>query len=671
MLPAPNLDDRDFQQLVDDAKRLVQQRCPSWTDHNVSDPGVTLIEAVAQMIDQLIYRLNRVPDLNYIKFLELIGVELRPPAASRGQVTFWLSAPQPQTVLVRSESQVATPRTDISDPVVFSTTRQLDIVPCSFVHALVQPNRSPGPSPMEDRTLTLGREPRPEFVERGESDPQRGFEAFSKVPVVGDAMMVGLSAAVPSCAVLLRFNCPVSGEGIDPRRPPRVWEAWTDEGWVACEVGEDGTGGLNKPGDVVLHVPDNHQAWIPPGFKPADNKQNGWLRCRLIEPAKDKPFYRKSPRIYDIEAHTIGGTAPMVNAEVVRSEVLGRSDGTPAQTFPLQRRPVVASDAPLSLTVLAGEDEQQWTEVRHFALSGADDRHFRVDAYAGEVQFGPAIRGARGELIRHGEIPPRGAALRLEAYQAGGGQAGNVARGQVRLLKTSIPYVSRVENRIPAIGGAEAETLSNAKARGPLLLRSRGRAVTAEDFEELARDVAPDAARVRCIPEAGATSGVRVLVVPHAVSDEVGQIERADLDPPWQVLERISNSLDERRLVGTRLIVQPPEYLWLTAIVDLSARAKFDPDKVHTDVLRALYHLYHPLVGGPDGTGWPFGRSVQSHEVHAALARIPGVDMSRELRVKLYPAEADTGKPGSAVERMDLPETGLVYSFDHQVRVTR
>ena len=63
MLPAPNLDDRHFQDLVDDAKRLVQQRCPSWTDHNVSDPGVTLIEAFAQMVDQLIYRLNRVPDL--------------------------------------------------------------------------------------------------------------------------------------------------------------------------------------------------------------------------------------------------------------------------------------------------------------------------------------------------------------------------------------------------------------------------------------------------------------------------------------------------------------------------------------------------------------------------------------------------------------------------------
>ena len=73
-LPVPNLDDRRFQDLVDDAKRLVQQRCPEWTDHNVSDPGVTLIELFAWMTDQVVYRLNRVPDRHYVKFLELIGV---------------------------------------------------------------------------------------------------------------------------------------------------------------------------------------------------------------------------------------------------------------------------------------------------------------------------------------------------------------------------------------------------------------------------------------------------------------------------------------------------------------------------------------------------------------------------------------------------------------------
>jgi predicted phage baseplate assembly protein len=644
MLPAPNLDDRSFQNLVDDAKRLVQQRSPSWTDHNVSDPGVTLIEAVAQMVDQLIYRLNRVPDLNYIKFLELIGIELRPPAAARGKTTFWLSAPQPQTVLVRAESQVATPRTDRSDPVVFSTTRELAIIPCEFAHSATQSNQSP---PV-DTTVSVGR---------------GGFPAFSASPMIGDALLIGLSEAVPSCAVLLRLDCRVSGRGVDPRRPPIGWEAWTDTGWDKCEIDLDETGGLNKPGDVILHVPDNHQTSV------IAKERAGWLRCRLMEAAPDVPTYVESPTVIGVEAHTIGGTVPTVNAEVVHNEILGRSDGTPAQRFPLQRSPVVASEKPLTLTVLIGEEEQTWSEVRHFALSGPDDRHFRIDAYAGELHFGPALRIVGGGLKRYGAIPQAGAVLRLESYRTGGGQAGNVARGHVRVMKTSIPYVSRVENRSPAIGGAEAETLDDAKARGPLLLRSRGRAVTAEDFEELARDVAPDAARVHCVAEDG--SGVRVLVVPHVASDDIGRIERKDLQPPDEVLERIRNTLEERRLVGARVGVEPPLYLWLTAVVSLNSRPRFDPAEVRTGVLRALYRLYHPLVGGPDGTGWPFGRSVQSHEVHAALARIPGVDMSREVRVALFPAESDSGRRSAAVERMDLPENGLVYSFDHQVRVTR
>ena len=140
MLPAPNLDDRHFQDLVDDAKRLVQQRCPTWTDHNVSDPGVTLIEAFAQMVDQLIYRLNRVPDLHYIKFLELIGVELRPPAAARGRgdvlavraaaADRWSSGPRPRW----RRRGPTSPTRSCSAPPASST-----IVPCSFARAGMHP----------------------------------------------------------------------------------------------------------------------------------------------------------------------------------------------------------------------------------------------------------------------------------------------------------------------------------------------------------------------------------------------------------------------------------------------------------------------------------------------------------------------------------------------------
>ncbi len=106
MLPSPNLDDRRFQDLVDDAKRMVAQNCPEWTDHNVSDPGVTLIETFAFMVDQLFYRLNRVPDRLYVAFLDLLGVTLHPPTAASAELLMWLSAPQPDTVVIPQGTEV-------------------------------------------------------------------------------------------------------------------------------------------------------------------------------------------------------------------------------------------------------------------------------------------------------------------------------------------------------------------------------------------------------------------------------------------------------------------------------------------------------------------------------------------------------------------------------------
>lgn len=647
MLPTPDLDDRRFQQLVDDAKLLVQQRCPEWTDHNVSDPGVTLIEAFAQMVDQLIYRLNRVPDRNYIKFLEMIGVELRSASASRGAVTFWLSAPQPQPVLVRAGAQVATPRTNVQESLVFTTDRDLSIVPCSFAHSAV---RHGGDNPVETtRALDAG----------------NGFACFSSTPQLGDEFLVGLSNPVPSCTVLLRLDCRVAGVGVDPRRPPLVWEACQGGGWTPCQVDSDGTGGLNRPGDVVLHVPEDHQASL------LARHRAGWLRCRLIEAEHDQPTYTASPQVLGIEASTVGGTTSFVHAEIIDREDLGRSDGTPGQRMRLSRHPVVPAETPIALEVVTDQATERWEQVPHFSLSGPGDRHFRLDACAGEIQFGPAVRQSDGGLRYYGAVPPRGGAVRVHGYRSGGGRRGNVAAGQVRVLKSSVPYVGRVENRSAAVGGADPENLADAKIRGPMLLRSRGRAVTAEDFEELTREVAPDIARVQCVAsqspdEAG---GVRLLVVPHVAGDELGRVERRELDPPESMLERISHHLDARRLIGTRILVTPPDYVWVTAVVSVKASPHHDLQEVHTAVLESLYRHFHPLHGGPDGTGWPFGRHVQAHDLHSTLAHVPGVDMSEEISVGLFPADPDSGHREKSVQRVDLGPTSLVYSYEHQVRV--
>src|SRR4030095_5178545 len=135
-LPTPSLDDRRFQDIVDQAKRLIPHYCPEWTDHNVSDPGVALIELFAWMTDMLLYRVNQVPDKMYITFLELIGVRLQPPRAAVAPVTFYLSAPQPAAVTIPEGTEVATIRTETSPAIIFTTEADLTIRPPFVVGAL-------------------------------------------------------------------------------------------------------------------------------------------------------------------------------------------------------------------------------------------------------------------------------------------------------------------------------------------------------------------------------------------------------------------------------------------------------------------------------------------------------------------------------------------------------
>ena len=644
-LVAPNLDDRGFQDLVDEAKRLVQQRCPEWTDHNVSDPGVTLIEAFATMVDQLIYRLNRVPDRHYVRFLDLLGLRPFPATAAHTEVTFWLSAPQRQPVTVPAGTEVATVRTEVDEAVVFSTVRPLEIVPTELDHVAALP--AGGEPADQDEALR-----RP-----------GGFACFQRQPVAGDALLIGLTAPVPNCALTVRVECRSEGVGVDPRDPPLVWEAWTAGGWAACGSQSDGTGGLNRPGDVVLHVPAGHVASV------LGARRAGWVRCRgLAPPPRPRP-YRSSPVVHALSCFTIGGTVAAAHAESVRGEVLGISDGSPGQRLPLLRGPVVPGDEPPVLQVSDGDGWQDWQAVESFAGRLPADEVFLLDHGAGQVELAPAVRERDGSLRGHGMVPPKGARLRLTEYRVGGGRRGNVAAGALQVLKSSVPYVARTENRKAAAGGVDGEEVANAVARGPLLLRTRDRAVPAADYEELTRQAAPQVERVRCVPATEpAEAGVaRVLIVPAVGGDALGALRFDQLLPDEELLRRIEAFLGERRVVGTRVLVEPPYYRGVTVVARLTARPRADAATVERDALAALYRYLHPVRGGPAGTGWPFGRPVQAWDIFAVMQRVSGCELVED--VKLFPADPVEGQRGEATQRIDVPPHGLVHSYEHQVRV--
>jgi predicted phage baseplate assembly protein len=253
-------------------------------------------------------------------------------------------------------------------------------------------------------------------------------------------------------------------------------------------------------------------------------------------------------------------------------------------------------------------------------------------------------------------------------YRTGGGPAGNVARGAISVLRSSVPYVARVVNREAARGGVAGETVANAKLRAPDSLRMQERAVTAEDYEIISRQAAPSVRRVRCLPAAEGAGAVRVLVVPDAVADEGDDRLRFEqLIPSDQVLRAITTSLDERRLIGTRLVVEPPVYQGVTVVARLAA-ARADTDRVRDAALAALFRHLNPLVGGPDGTGWPFGRPVQYGDVFGVLQRATGNTLVEE--VLLFPADPITGRRGAPTDRIDVAPGALVFSHQHQVVVT-
>jgi predicted phage baseplate assembly protein len=557
-------------------------------------------------------------------------------------VTFWLSAPQPAAVVIPVETEVASVKTETDDAVGFVTVEPLSIVPCAL-----------------SRVLSMIEEGSPRDHTRGHRD-RRPFYCFDAVPKPDDALLIGLSDAVPSCAVALRFDCRVEGIGVDPTWPPLAWEAWNGVAWAACDVERDDTGGLNRPGDVLVHVPADHIATV------LHRHRAGWLRCRVVPAEVDQPAYSGSPQITSIDAFTVGGTVAAVHATRVTDEIVGLSEGVAGQRFSLRHRPVVTGRGQFGVHVAGGDAWEEWHDVDSFARSSAADRHVHLDATAGEVAFGPAVREPDGGVRNRGAVPPTGAALVVREYWTGGGRAGNVAAHTLTVLKASVPYVTSVDNRSPARGGVDGESIEEAKARGPLALRTADRAVTAGDFELLTRVIAPELGRVYCASVAGADALVRVLVVPSAAIGEADVLQFDQLSPDAEVLARIAAFLDERRVVGTRVLVEPPFYKAVTVVGTVHTLPGAVTSTVEATATAAINRYLSPLDGGPDGTGWPFGRPLHAGEIFGVLQRVPAVALVDE--VQLFPADPVTGERGEPGERITPAADELVFSYAPQIR---
>jgi predicted phage baseplate assembly protein len=652
-LPVPKLDDRTFQDLVDEAKRLIPRYCPEWTDHNVSDPGVTLIELFAWMVDILLYRLNQVPDLHYVKLMELIGMRLHEPTAAQVPVTFWLSAPQPTDVVIPRGTEVATEPYEGGEAIVFATNEDFTARVPTLVHCLTGTGE-------DEKTLN---DVMPDLQAH-----DRSFYPFPGTPPqTGDTLYLGLGQNLSHHVLALSVTCEIAGgAGVDPEDPPWVWEGWDGERWQEAPVDFDQTGGFNETGILQLFLPQLDEKVIR-------GATGYWLRCRLEEPG-ERPAYSQAPELSSIAPSTMGGTIPATHAVTVENELLGRSDGSPGQIFQLRFSPVLErrNGETLQVTDESGE-WVDWQEVADFSNSGAEDTHFTLDSVSGEIRFGPSLRQPDGDMRVFGAIPPRGGQIRFSRYHCGGGVIGNVQKGKLRVLTSTMPYVDRVQNRFPAVGGTDAESIDLAKTRAPSIIRAQNRAVTAEDYEFLTHEAAREVARVRCIQPAGregdpSPGTVYLLVVPH-VQTEAHEINPDDLALPEGLKQQIMEYLDERRLLTVRLEIREPEYVVVSVEAEVKAVRHLSPERVQQRVAQRLYSFLNPFTGGEEGQGWPFGRDLFLSDVYSAIQQTDGVQYVEQ--VKLYEV-VRSGKDKARkrpMDRIELPANSLLCSYSHSVVV--
>jgi predicted phage baseplate assembly protein len=648
-LPAPELDDRKFQDIVDEAKRLIPRYCPEWTNHNVSDPGVALIELFAWMSEMVLYRVNQVPERLYVHFLNMVGVEPFPPSVARADVTFWLSTVLDAPVVVPAGTQVMTPASasgGSSEAVVFTTVQELVIAPPELVAARTV-------TAADDRVVDVWDNLRFDVL---------GVPCFASPELTpGDAFYLGFARSLAGAVLRLSITAQAEGIGVDPRDPPLVWEVWSGEAWITAQVNGDSTGGLNRAGEIVLLVPVAHQLMT------IGNTAAYWLRARLLAPKQGQPTYQASPRVRAVTAATLGGTIGAEHAETMLAETIGRSDGGPAQSFVVSHTPVLPRRDGEHVRVTDGDGAADWTEVEDFTSSGPRDKHYAWDSGSGVIRFGPRVRYPDGAVRQHGMIPRDGAQISVTGYRHGGGSRGNVGARTLTVMRSTVPYVRGTINLAPAVGGVDAETVAEAKVRGPLTLRTGQRAVTAGDYERLTMEASPEVARARCLPTTRGNGSVRLLVVPAVRGDSTRhQLDDFAITAP--LMRSITDHLDAHRLVGTAVEVGTPYYQGVSVVALVHTGPGRPAGLVRQRAAEALTRYINPLTGGAEGTGWPFDADINAAVVTQLLESVEGIERVEEAL--LYEYDLRTGQRlGAGKDVIRLDQHSLFLSAAHQVVV--
>ena len=686
-LPLPLLDRRTWPELVAEARSLLPRYARDWTDHNLHDAGITLVELFAWLSELLLFRADRIPAAELRAFLRWLGIEPRPAGIATTVLALEL-APGDPAVPLAGGLQLA----DTISGEAFEADDPLIVSPAWLELAPAAPARGQIWSRAEGAFAELGAQ------NCAGADP---LLPFGPAPAVGDALWLGFDCdpGAPGDVLALYVwtttwrtdadlrlrllaqeddvpNCPAPPSSwptldecvaaacakTEPAPPPRaaptwflhysartVWEGWDGAAWKPLTVVADETRALTLSGPVRLEA---IALQVDPPEAPAAGYR--WLRCRLISGSYECP-----PRLAGIAINAVEARHAV---RIAGPELLGVSRGQALETYAVDgriaaagpdavRQPLVAGSLQLRLVHGADPPDDAWEEVPNWDRTGPFDKHCVCEPATNAVRFGDG---------RVGRVPPADWTVEAREYRVGAGPRGNIAAGRLTHVLAGGAAGLTVHQPFDALGGSPAESLDETHGRALALLAAPARGVTIEDWETLALDVpGVPVARVAVLPGFhpdypcwDALGVVTLVVVPQC-----GRPPR----PGPDFLAAVERDLRRRRPLTTELHVVGPNYVRVSVTATLHV-ASADPG-LAAEAHAALDAYFDPLTGGPVGSGWPFGRGVLETDLLAALARLPGV-----LYVDNVGITADDGC-AARCDNLVLCPTDLVESGAHSLTV--
>src|SRR5215471_4685698 len=311
-LPLPNLDTRTWQDLVDEGRALVPRYAPNWTDQNVHDPGITLMELFAWLAEMDIYRLNQVPVRHQLKFLELIGYVPRPPQTAHTMLTFSPIGGGTFTVPGGAEFETSgfAPFQTLRDLAVYVTSLKAIVVDdgsgvlCDVTADWLAgiPVAGLGTGLVDGAALYLGFDPLP-----APAMLSLGFRVSSCRNGECERRAILCEAALERAHcrdTLLGNPCPGAAPAPPASPSPSVllhhsariaWEAFTGV-WTPLVPLSDDTRALTLDGIVELPVPLGVATSVIGGVV----KPYFYLRCRLV-----LGTYDRRPLLLDVAPNTV------------------------------------------------------------------------------------------------------------------------------------------------------------------------------------------------------------------------------------------------------------------------------------------------------------------------------------------------------------------------------